>query len=336
MSERNLWVDYAKAIGIVLVVYGHVDRGLFNSGLHVNKDLFLLIDSIIYSFHMPLFFFLSGLFFLSSFKRRGAGDLVLSKIDTIVYPYLLWSILQGSVQAVMSEYTNGNASFSGVFALWEPKAQFWFLYALFFIFIVATILTMISPKRGVLIVGAVGLFLYFYNFGFAINFFVVYIANNLIYFALGMMLMAWFKIEKLGQKQWLLGLAAAFVIGQYLFHGPLGLDYQDKGLALFLLASVSILFVVSISVWLTQYSQPWLLALGVYSMGIYVMHTLASSSLRIIFDKFLGVENYTFHLVLGCAAAILLPLIALKIIEKFKIPYVLSAPISKPLRALIK
>jgi len=28
MQERNVWVDYAKAIGIILVVYGHVARGV--------------------------------------------------------------------------------------------------------------------------------------------------------------------------------------------------------------------------------------------------------------------------------------------------------------------
>ena len=63
MQERNAWVDYAKAIGIILVVYGHVARGVFNAGLPMDEDNYLLIDSIIYSFHMPLFFFLSGLYF---------------------------------------------------------------------------------------------------------------------------------------------------------------------------------------------------------------------------------------------------------------------------------
>ncbi|MBL1850332.1 acyltransferase, partial [Klebsiella pneumoniae] len=28
------------------------------------------LDNVIYSFHMPLFFFLSGLFFVSSIKNR--------------------------------------------------------------------------------------------------------------------------------------------------------------------------------------------------------------------------------------------------------------------------
>jgi fucose 4-O-acetylase-like acetyltransferase len=64
MSERSAWVDYAKAIGVFLLVYGHVARGVFHAGIQIDEKLYRLTDSIIYSFHMPLFFFLSGLFFL--------------------------------------------------------------------------------------------------------------------------------------------------------------------------------------------------------------------------------------------------------------------------------
>ena len=129
--NRENWVDYAKAIGIILVVYGHVARGVVNAGVEVSESTYLLIDSILYSFHMPLFFFLSGLFFVSSFQKRGAVGLVFSKIDTIVYPYLLWSLLQGTIEVYLSNYTNGSVSFSEVFSLlWSPRAHFWFLFAL--------------------------------------------------------------------------------------------------------------------------------------------------------------------------------------------------------------
>ncbi|MCP6134099.1 acyltransferase family protein, partial [Klebsiella pneumoniae] len=68
---RYAWVDNAKAIGIILVVMGHVNRGLHSSGIYISERLFTLLDSIIYTFHMPLFFFLSGLFFVSSIEKNG-------------------------------------------------------------------------------------------------------------------------------------------------------------------------------------------------------------------------------------------------------------------------
>ena len=57
-QNREVWIDYAKAIGIILVVYGHVARGLYSAGIDIPYELYVLIDSIVYSFHMPLFFFL--------------------------------------------------------------------------------------------------------------------------------------------------------------------------------------------------------------------------------------------------------------------------------------
>jgi len=55
IADHYSWVEYAKGIGIILVVYGHVARGVFNAGMSWDVELFKLIDSIIYSFHMPLF-----------------------------------------------------------------------------------------------------------------------------------------------------------------------------------------------------------------------------------------------------------------------------------------
>ncbi|WP_373565555.1 acyltransferase family protein, partial [Klebsiella pneumoniae] len=51
---REAWVDYAKGIGIILVVFGHVNRGLYSAGIQLSGSSYLLTDSIIYSFHMPL------------------------------------------------------------------------------------------------------------------------------------------------------------------------------------------------------------------------------------------------------------------------------------------
>jgi fucose 4-O-acetylase-like acetyltransferase len=66
MSKRIEYLDIAKGIGILLVVLGHNDFEVIS----------LFIQRLIYSFHMPLFFFLSGYFintsvpFLDFFKKR--------------------------------------------------------------------------------------------------------------------------------------------------------------------------------------------------------------------------------------------------------------------------
>ena len=128
-SARDRWVDYAKGIGILLVVYAHVARGLVSASIGLDDPVWRTIDSVIYTFHMPLFFFLSGLFFYGSLQKRGAQALVLTKVDTILYPYIVWSLLQGTAEVLLSRYTNGNVGLARVLNLLEPRAQFWFLYA---------------------------------------------------------------------------------------------------------------------------------------------------------------------------------------------------------------
>lgn len=54
------WVDFAKGIAILLVVFGHVNVGMLESNKFMNDNILWIINKIIYSFHMPLFFILSG------------------------------------------------------------------------------------------------------------------------------------------------------------------------------------------------------------------------------------------------------------------------------------
>ncbi len=52
-NNRNIAIDIAKIIGIALVVLGHV------SGSGEGPEL-VCIRNLVYQFHVPLFFFLSG------------------------------------------------------------------------------------------------------------------------------------------------------------------------------------------------------------------------------------------------------------------------------------
>ena len=50
-AERTQWIDSAKGLGILLIFFGHVYSTVTPSALYV----------YIYAFHVPLFFFISGL-----------------------------------------------------------------------------------------------------------------------------------------------------------------------------------------------------------------------------------------------------------------------------------
>lgn len=127
MNRRNPAIDIARGIGILLVVLGHNWTVLQERG-----ELF----RVIYSFHLPLFFFLSGLFL------KDSGDLgksVLSRADTLLKPYFAVLLLLGigemlAPQAVPVAGTTPLAYFAGVLygtaptIAWTPL---WFLPHLF-------------------------------------------------------------------------------------------------------------------------------------------------------------------------------------------------------------
>ena len=81
MKHRIVWADNAKAIGIFLVVLGHLN---FNAGdVHLSQFIF--------SFHMPLFFILSGFFTPSGSIRP--QEYVKKSVKAVVVPYLFFMVL---------------------------------------------------------------------------------------------------------------------------------------------------------------------------------------------------------------------------------------------------
>src|ERR1700744_1504535 len=125
MTDRIAWIDVAKGIGISLVVFGHVERGL--AAAHIlQSSAWIAIDFYLYAFHMPLFMFIAG---LNAPQSRDKPGFVKRRGLSVAYPYLVWSLIQGSVQVVLAQYTNNPASWHDVAAiLWHPISPFWFLY----------------------------------------------------------------------------------------------------------------------------------------------------------------------------------------------------------------
>ena len=104
-ADRLDWVDVARGLGIILVVYAHALRGHFPldvvagmgaPGLAASGLGWAVAqDRAIYAFHMPLFFMLSGLFLWPS-VGRGRGKFLTSRWWQMIWPYLLWSTISAA------------------------------------------------------------------------------------------------------------------------------------------------------------------------------------------------------------------------------------------------
>jgi fucose 4-O-acetylase-like acetyltransferase len=130
--RRDESLDIAKGFGILLVVLGHCLLGLINSGFFLPQEKWPAIGVfLIYLFHMPLFFWISG--HLASGKFRPVGSTIWKMFPTIVYPYFFWSMVTGAIEIYLSRFTTGHLTFYRLYRiLWQPIIPYWFLYALFF------------------------------------------------------------------------------------------------------------------------------------------------------------------------------------------------------------
>ncbi len=309
---RSLWVDYAKGIGIILVVYGHVARGVFFAGLNFDRGVFESVDSVIYSFHMPLFFFLSGLFLLASMAKRDSISLLRGKVDTILYPYVVWSLLQAIVQVVLSHYTNEHTEMSNVFSFaWLPTAQFWFLYVLFFVFALALVVYRWSDYVWCAYIFIGSVFLYFFGGQLQGGYLIGMLSHCFVYFAFGVLASFLFhKFDGVTTTGWLILIFTLFIVSQWLFHVEMSLRFGISVRAgMLLLGLIGISFVVFLSKWLMQFDLRWLAYLGRNSMTIYLVHILAGSGCRIILQKALGINDVGIHLLVGTLGGLLLPLL---------------------------
>lgn len=128
-KPRLLWVDTARGIGIILVVYAHVLRGQVSAKLLAPTLIEQLQDHAIYAFHMPFFFLLSGLFAGSA--ARSPLRFLQRRFVSIVYPYLLWSVAQTFLSIAANRYANTPGTIHALAQIAvHPIGQFWFLYVL--------------------------------------------------------------------------------------------------------------------------------------------------------------------------------------------------------------
>jgi fucose 4-O-acetylase-like acetyltransferase len=328
-NARTDWVDAAKGIGIVLVVYGHVARGLHTAGLYPDGQAFARIDAAIYSFHMPLFFLLSGLFFQHSLDRYGLRRLIVNKIDTLLYPYVLWSLIQGGIQIMLKGSTSSTLTLGELVRLpWQPLDQFWFLYALFFIVVLFGV-SLSRGARGPVAWGLMALLLIAYVTGLnppvpALS----YIAHYGVFFAAGVLLaphLQW--LARLDGRIWVGVAAVGLFLGlQAVFPFAAPQSGLGRGLAAFLLAMGSIFCVMLLAQAVKPAPFGGLHALGRHSLGIYLMHILFASGTRIMLSRVLGVHDFGVQLLGGVAMGLLGPLLLSIALDRLQWRGLLIAP----------
>jgi len=296
---RAVWIDTARGLGIVLVVYGHVLRGQFHSGLLAWTPAIALQDRAIYAFHMPFFFLLSGLFAGAGTSSR--TQFVRRRLVTIVYPYFLWSVIQTILTMGAGHLANEHHDLSDLARIGiDPIGQFWFLYVLAMLQ-----LLLLLPRPLFLLTVPVGMVAYLlYGNGPLL----LRAAWYLPFFAAGVVL-GRSGLEAALQTArrafgWFVGGAVAFAA--LLVAMPL-LNGFAAAVAQYAVASAGIIAALGLARLLGS-RIALLPTLGAASLAIFVMHVICGAAMRAGLER-IGLNQPAIAVIIVSAGGLLIPLL---------------------------
>jgi fucose 4-O-acetylase-like acetyltransferase len=313
------WVLIAKGIGIILVVVGHFYP-------QTSPTYWIEIRRIIYSFHMPLFFILSG--YLYSHGKYPYNDLIKTKAKRLLYPFVtiagtFFLIKYMAGQVVDLEYPVNIDSLYTL--LTDPVNSFmpllWFIHALFLMFAVYPLARLFLNNLSILLLLlAMNIFLGndYLVFGKALA--------NMPFFATGVMLRENRTLSKMTiSADWPYVFAPLMIFFlSYMMRLSVNIEPGYGHPIQFFLGVVGSLFVINISHAISALSdvkmKEVLTQVGYYSMGIYLFHTLFESTVRIGFLQVFKQMQAPFELIafVAITCGIVFPLVLeKKVLRKY-------------------
>ncbi len=314
VRTREKWVDDVKDMACILVVLGHFFQSMTKANILAENDLYEWFNTTIYYFHVPLFFICSGYLYQNYSKVNSVGSWcknMAKKALALGVPYATFTTATWVLKKVFSSSVNDQIGGLCDTLLLHPTAPYWYLYALFFIFLVTPTFSSVKATVVGLIVALAAKALILTGGGYSV-YAVSTVLSNEIWFVLGMSIYT-FNVQLKGRKVQGTILGLLFVILSVVVYAA-GISGGAISFIMGLLACVAVILMV------TDFEEKLgrgMDFLAKYTMPIFLMHTLFAASLRSVLLK-VGVTNAVAHVVLGLGISFAGPIIATWIMKKTK------------------
>ncbi|MDA9773407.1 acyltransferase family protein [Saprospiraceae bacterium] len=294
MNVRLDWVDQARGLAIFMVVWGHN---------------FPSVEPYIYSFHVPLFFVIAGMFH----PKKITKSTVIKRAKSILIPYFFWAsalfvfwFVVGRKFGESSEISlDPKQNFIGIFysqggqEFMDWGIPLWFLPCIFLVFLLFSALQLIKNK-------------------------VLFYLSTLLVVACGFM---WFPITGI-HLPWSIDVAMVaisfYVVGNIFRNQIVEIKKQHQyiALVLFLILHVAAFYfnTEKIDMYRSIYGQPWLFYisglfgalfymlllktipilkflsyLGKHTIVILATHTRALTVIKLMFLLVFGTSFFEFN-----------------------------------------
>lgn len=314
ITKRDKLADLLKGYACFLVVFGHVIMGIRKGGITIPFGT-LELELFIWTFHVGLFMFLSGYVYniTGGWKSKGTRvKFIIHKLLNLAIPYLIFSIIYILINTLIPS-TNTQMEVSDILYLWkEPVAQYWFLYALFMLFLIWTVMSKFLKNWQITIFMAIiGMVGYFYNFSFGILDSAISMA---IPFGVGTCLSK-FYVDKIAESKKIALIITHIVVTLLVILIGVNNYFVDKlDCLLGIFSSIALISILQKS----KIIKKTLEKINKKSFPIYLLHTIFTAGIRIVLIK-IGIENYVIHVLLGLLFGFICPYIISSITEKHPI-----------------
>lgn len=141
-GPRISWIDSLKGFAIICVVIGHVALGYLKSGTFPSSnDIVEVVRALCYSFHMPLFFIMSGYAFTLAYVTPEGNvkrDKVKWQVLNLSILYVCASAFLILLKIIAPQLGADQASWRTLLMLpVQPFGIYWFLYVLMAVTLIA-------------------------------------------------------------------------------------------------------------------------------------------------------------------------------------------------------
>lgn len=278
-------INLIKGFAAVLVVLGHA---LMQTG--VPNVFFNGIYSVLYSFHMQIFFFAAGFVSIKMLQLEGIegrAKYIGSRCQRLLVPYFVMGIIYTPLKIVLQKYANLPYDFSTgwrIFIGENPDGALWFLYALF---IISLCVVLVIQKSNVWILWGISLVVMIISCMFTYeNVIVREILFNAFFFMSGLICRIYYeKVRPLVEKKWVaLVVTIGFVVGNYFYFFD-SANYLWK----ILTGICGTIWFLCIGLWITETFNKQSIVrktvsmLGDYSMDIYIFAEPIKVGVKILF-----------------------------------------------------
>jgi fucose 4-O-acetylase-like acetyltransferase len=313
--SRNLSIDALKAFAIFLVVLGHFLQSTIPD--FDNNHLFRLI----YSFHMPLFIFISGYL---SYRYGGIQSAFLNRrFLSLLIPFFSWML----ISSIINYFENDENIVSFVLrVLLFPDNGLWYLWVLFWMQSVLFLSNYLSRKYTEFLLGVFCLLILIIVYIFKIDniFAIKTFASLFSYFILGYIASNYKNSSNVIFKRWYVALPF-FLFLAYFWKRNDVLNFDSyvvssKLLIFFYKNSVAIIAIIvfmGLFNHIKKYSN-YVLYLGKNSIAVYAMNFYCLLALRPLISFISDSYFYYFYALLFSVIIVLTCLFFGNILKKNK------------------